>query len=495
MAGFKHDVRSVSMEQKRNFVGRMYDFLGIGRLIELSGFTGFASQTVIDVRNGWRFRRRCLKLRQTTDFASRTYLFLLNERGAYAPTLDAVLQELSQDDNPLILNTSPILSEASLQAYQRSLMYCSQLIPLSAWRRIIRKTLELRRVWDEIVNVEQNDEMFMWRGISLWVPFQDLLRGYLLKAFPRQVVWVEALKHLFEAYGPSAIVTVPDRHYPARLAIALGKRYQTPSLMVQSALISDHPRYGPVYADKAAVIDEGSRKIYMTRGSVSPNRLILTGSPRWDRFAKRVSAGEDEAAQQSVREQLGLHESDKVVVIATQPMPRRFTAAMIKAVSTAVSPLPEVRVVIKVHPAENVESYEPLITSAIPTDRVPIIVGRTNLHALLAISDLLVTHSSNVALEAAALDRSVLIVNLTGEPDPLPFVEQGIALGAYTECEAIEWSKRLLSDVTVKESLQRTRQAYMRQNPQLFDGRATERIVRLLHEMACNDPLGGAQNE
>jgi len=294
------------------------------------------------------------------------------------------------------------------------------------------------------------------------------------------MVWAEALKHIFESQRPRTVVAIPDRKTPARIAVALARRYGIPTLTVQPALINNHPRYGPLYADKAAVLDEFSREVFVERGGVAAERLVITGLPRWD----GVFEINRESAVSEVQERLGLNSEDKFVVFATQPIPPSYTQRMIQATMRATSRYPAMRLVIKLHPSESVENYEVLLEDLDGISCRPTVVADIDLHALLAASELLVTGFSNVALEAALLDKPVLVVNLTGEPDPLPFVQDGIALGAYSEAEVERQFNRIMSEPLISEQLRVGRHQYMQRNPQLFDGKATDRVVNLLRQMA-----------
>jgi CDP-glycerol glycerophosphotransferase (TagB/SpsB family) len=309
-------------------------------------------------------------------------------------------------------------------------------------------------------------------------------RKYFLHFFPQTVVWIEALKQIFETRRPRGLITVPDRHFQNRVAISLARRYEVPSLTIQAALISDHPRYWKLYADTVAVIDQYSRKVYVEHGGIESDSVVVTGLPRWDRTVEQLRRVDREIAGISVQEELDLDAEDRLIVLATQPLLPSHTNQMVRAITEPVATFPDHRLIIKIHPRESIDRYLDLLGTFPDTASDIRVIARTDLPTLLAASKLLVTGFSNVALEAALLDKPVLIVNLTDQPDPLPFVENGIALGAYSEVEVEQKLKALLTDESTREALRARRARYFDQNPQLLDGRATERVVALLKEMA-----------
>jgi len=266
------------------------------------------------------------------------------------------------------------------------------------------------------------------------------------------------------------------------VALSLARQYNVPSLTIQPALISDHPRYGALYADKVAVMDEHSRRVFVERGGVAPERVIVTGLPRWDSISRVISEARI-GSPRTVRQSLGLGVEDRLVVFATQALSPSYTKRMIQATMYALSSHTDAQLVIRLHPRESLETYKSLLAELEWVGREPIMVTDIDLHALLAASDLLVTGFSNVALEAALLDRPVLIVNLAGEPDALPFVQDGIALGAYSEAEVKQQLAKALDDSRTIEELQSRRHQYLYHNPQLLDGQSTKRVADLLWQM------------
>jgi hypothetical protein len=84
-------------------------------------------------------------------------------------------------------------------------------------------------------------------------------------------------------------------------------------------------------------------------------------------------------------------------------------------------------------------------------------------------------------MEAVALNKPVIILNLSGEPDPVEYVQEGVALGIYTKDELISGIKRLLSD---DSELASNRARYVENYLYKMDGLATDRVVSLLVKLA-----------
>lgn len=482
--GFSGEAKSILLarhEIRRNIKGRLFDLVA----------AGWGGEFLLDFRNGMRWFRayESKKIGQHRQL----HLCLVNGNGHYLYTMLPVIERLRSSSEVLVMNSGGDSCAEVLRKRRIRLSYCSQHVPFSALPRVTRQAKRLRESWSVIEKDDRLLGLLTYEGRSLWPVLHCELQRYAVHAFPRMMVWIESLRHIFQSAEPSTVLTVPDRHYPARIALALAQRYDVPSLTIQPALINDGPHYGPMYADRAAVIDEFSRQVFVGRGHIDPKRLVLTGLPRWDDIPRLMASATQQSAQSALREKLGLRREERLITFATENIALGLTRRMILAVAAVLPHHPDLRLVIKLHPAEALESYRQLVEDPIVSECRPLLTKDADLHALLASSELVIAWFSNVVLEAALLDRPVLVVNLSGEPDPLPFVEQGIALGAYAEDQVQEKLWRILHDPSTAAALRTSRQRYLELNPQLLDGRATERVAALVEEIAAGKGMLGQQ--
>ncbi len=83
-------------------------------------------------------------------------------------------------------------------------------------------------------------------------------------------------------------------------------------------------------------------------------------------------------------------------------------------------------------------------------------------------------------MEAVALNKPVIVLNLGGEPDPVEFVKEGVALGVYRKEDLGPAIKSLLID---DSQLARNRNRYIEKYLYRVDGKATEQVVNLINQM------------
>jgi len=276
---------------------------------------------------------------------------------------------------------------------------------------------------------------------------------------------------LFEQFSPHVLLTISDGSSLAIAAIAVARKKGIPSLTTLAGQIFDHPQYGFLNADVIAVNDDSAREVFLKRG-ISPQRVVVTGMAHYDETCRMA---------ESLRQSRKTTEPG-VVVFATENLPLAETFRMISPVAEATLAILGARMVIRPHPRENPSVYKEFVKK-FASNRV-VVDSTTPLLELLSTAAVCVTGFSNVALEAMMLDRPVICVNLSGEPDKLAYVQERAALGVYDASEAFSALDKALHDQEVRAALAKGRKSYLERHFCGADGKASLRIVKLLEKLA-----------
>jgi UDP-N-acetylglucosamine 2-epimerase len=85
-----------------------------------------------------------------------------------------------------------------------------------------------------------------------------------------------------------------------------------------------------------------------------------------------------------------------------------------------------------------------------------------------------------VALEAIVLKKPVVVVNLFKRPVLIPYVERGVAIGAYNADDIEGALKKALHDNDLKKKMDSARQSFINDFVSKIDGKAGERIMELI---------------
>lgn len=223
--------------------------------------------------------------------------------------------------------------------------------------------------------------------------------------------------------------------------------------------------------DVTLLFDDFARNQLEQRGHFPPSSLTVTGSPRLDAFVRSARAF-DEGGREALRQSLGATGATPIVVVAA-----KFTqlGAAFAALVSAAREMPDMRLVVKPHPAEGAEPY---IAAAHGVPNVVVAPGDTDLGRLTAVADALVTANSTAAIEAMPLGVPALVVAL---PNNLsPFVEAGAMAGARTPADVGPALKALLYDREMRQRLAAAREAFVSRYRVTADGGAAARAAEAI---------------
>jgi hypothetical protein len=203
-------------------------------------------------------------------------------------------------------------------------------------------------------------------------------------------------------------------------------------------------------------------------------KIVVTGQPRFDNLAR----SDEFFDRDKICRKCGLATNKKILLWATDSgVPVEENRENISALYQAATALEDVQLAIKLHPAEDQEaplykqnhSYAPII-----------IKGKQPISELLYVCDVMITKSSTTANEAAILNKPIVVLNLSGEPDAMPYVEKGIALGVYKKEDLVSTIKDALYDGKVREKLAEGREKFVYEYAYTQDGKASERVANLI---------------
>ncbi|MFQ5790970.1 MAG: hypothetical protein ACE5JI_10910, partial [Acidobacteriota bacterium] len=289
---------------------------------------------------------------------------------------------------------------------------------------------------------------------------------------------------------PELLVLYAESSGLGRAAVAAACELGIPSFAIQHGIM--YPRYyshehgadevggsadgacSVPMPTRTAVFGSLARQLLVTRGHYPPERIVITGSPKFDALVE-AARGYD---RRSIRSRLGLGQTGPMLVVAS-----RYSAIgpVFRELVRAAGSIPELRLVVKPHQAESSEPYQAVVDEE-GARCVHIASASDNLLELLFASDGLITVDSLASSEALVLGRPVLVVNLPSNLTPL--VERGVAVGVRRD-EPIEARLRqFLFDPPSASELEARRKQYLQEFAYGADGGSTERILAALRRTA-----------
>ena len=326
-----------------------------------------------------------------------------------------------------------------------------------------------------------------------WPLIREELAGVILLQWTWSARAMDEAGAALDALRPDVAVTYAEAGGWGRAVILEARRRGIPTAGLQHGFIyhswlnylheEDEMRSDPASRTDAGfprpvqtmLFDEYARAHLACRGHFPADSLVVTGSPRLDALVRTIGAlsSEDIAA---ARHATGAGTRDVVLFVG------KFTQArhVLGALTEAIGRMPGVHLVIKTHPAETPDAYEPIARGH---ENVRVLDAGAALGPLLRASRLVVTVNSTVALDAGVLGIPALVIGL---PNNLsPFVAAGIMAGAATTSEIEPALHRILYDEEFRLHLGRAREDYLRRFAIGSDGRAAARSADAVLTLAA----------
>jgi hypothetical protein len=330
-------------------------------------------------------------------------------------------------------------------------------------------------------------------GYDLWPLLEDQWRGVADLQFPWSARAMDEAGAALDALRPEVALTYAEAGGWGRALMLEARRRRIATSALQHGFIyrhwlnylhePDEMAPSPVnpadrgfpLPDCTLIFDEFTREHLEQRGHIPPDALCVTGSPRLDAIVS-AARGFDPAARSALRAQLGAGTDGPIVVVAAKYVQ---LGAAFGALVAAARAMPEIRLVIKTHPAEGSGPY---LTASQGVANVVVAPPSAGLGQLAAVASALVTVNSTAAIEAMPLGVPTLVVAL---PNNLsPFVDAGAMAGARMPAEVAPALRAMLYDREMRQRLTLAQGAFMRRYRIEADGRAAERAADAILSLA-----------
>ena len=357
--------------------------------------------------------------------------------------------------------------------------------------------------WDKIADDPKLKSLCQHQGRDLYPVVRDKLESIFLYVLPQAVKIHEVSKKMFADEKTSLLLLQNEYGWRERSSVVAAKELEIPVLAIQHGIIipghkgymyrrdevspqlSVSSQYCPL-PDYTAVFGESYRDLLIEESAYPSGRVVVTGSPRYDHL---INAGKI-YNRAGFSKKYGVAKGQKLVLWATQShsLSDEENMANIEAILRAADALGGVTIIIKQHPAE-APRYTKILQDAASRHggKVIIVPKDSDTYEQLYACDLLITKNSTTAVEAVALGKPVIVLNLGGTPDAVDYVAEGVAVGVYSLENLTNAITTLLVDDSV---LAAKRPGYISRNIYRGDGRASERVAELVKRIIREGPKG-----
>jgi glycosyltransferase involved in cell wall biosynthesis len=356
-------------------------------------------------------------------------------------------------------------------------------IPLNAyatWKSILQSAEIFNKVNKKISQAEfkNNSDVFILKMLKNHIRTSFFLISEIL-----------SFENALSLIRPKVILTSCEYCKMGRAAVASGNKEHLPTVAIQHGIIT--PRHeGYIFSklEKNSINDAVNSRpiprytllygprdsaVLINNSTYPENSLIITGQPRYDYLYEISSSKTSDKFFENLK--LG----HPLIVWTSQPDRSDIESTkIIRSISNLLDCM-HVNLFIKPHPLErDLSVYNPL------TQRENVRLSKeVDIYKLLNACDLLINTSSTTAMEAAALNKPIIVLNLSGMPDVSDYVTEGIALGVYDEKDLPAAVKMLLEN----NDMQRLqREEYVKNHLYKIDGKSSERVAAFIKSLVDN---------
>ncbi len=373
-------------------------------------------------------------------------------------------------------------------------------LTLGTVRKALRESKKYKKIWQNISNNRKFKDSLTFEGRSFYDVFSEDLENFFGKEAFHVILYINMALRLLEREKPDLVLIVNEYGPHGRSAVIASKIMGIPSLALQHGIIhpfhhgyfhtSDEinkewelsPMHCPI-PDKTAVYGPFVHRVLKEECKYPEDMVAVTGQPRYDILA----VPDKHFSREEFCSKFDLDPKKGIALITTQTLQERHREAFLRAALRALKELPDFQIVIKPHPGED-ELWNKTIAQneGVKATFVP---KSSSVHEALYACDTMITVHSTTAIEAMILDKPVVVVNLTGQIDPMPYAQSGAALGVYREKELLPAIKNALYDENTKNQLKEARKRFVYEHAYKVDGKSTRRVVELIEEMMSRKPV------
>ena len=225
--------------------------------------------------------------------------------------------------------------------------------------------------------------------------------------------------------------------------------------------------------DYTFVYSEQVKKLLTKESIYNDEGVLVVGNPRYDLFAH----ADEIYSKDDILHDYELPENKHYILWTAfcRYLPDGENIRALEAIKKSISNLDDIVFLIKPHPNDG-NKYTRMMEKYLdlPNDRIVLLPQMADTNALIYCSDIVITKTSSTANEAVALNKPVIVLDLSGRYDKNIYVETGIALGVYKQEDLTKGIICLLED---DSELKKNRKGYIKRHLYKIDGKAADRVV------------------
>jgi len=334
---------------------------------------------------------------------------------------------------------------------------------------------DAKLVLDFLTDVEQlkSDDSVLKSYFKL---FRD---RNIISYLTRIIITSGIIESIFSKFNFKSVFVAADASPLNNVVCAVCKSHNIPTFSIPQLFLKI-PKFAPILPTASKIIVSGERvKNEFTRLGMDKDRIVVTGSPRYDYIGQHLKQKKEIKSKDS--------SSKKLIIVAMS----RWHEGDEKWISQLIHFCNDnsLDILIKIHPMYKFSTNYDFSEIMIKKIRKQCsgleykISYDADLTKLLTQAELIITEYSIVAIEAAFSEIPILIADFNIEKDSdysKAYREEGIALYSTTIEQLCGNIEKILHDVETKTRLLEAIRRFNYEFNHLNDGLAAQRVVDLL---------------
>ncbi len=384
-----------------------------------------------------------------------------------------------------------VLSDQHEHEVERAAGNCQYQTVWQHWNEPVKQCMD--RLQKSISRIEVN--LKSTRALScimrdtdrhLSTQFHNLFHWFFRVYLPLILPQAAVARHILESHSPALVIASDTADSRARVYSVLCRLRGIPCLDVQFGLTGDEGiEWRFLEADCVAVWGDTSKRA-MLKQNVPEEKILITGSPRHDCLVNL-----SHAEVRSKRSFLGVPEKSAMVVLASTYYLKThdkysdpdILRSMQKAVFEAADQTPQIFLVVKPHPVENVRRTRALLGKS---QNIVFVDRHSDIRELTTICDAFVSFGSTATIDSLIAGKLTICPVFPGWAFSDLFKNSGATL-VPESIEEMTSLFRMIADGSyhaMKATLEPARQNFLAQWVHRADGLAAERVTQLALRMA-----------
>ncbi|MCD1259532.1 hypothetical protein B5M42_011890 [Paenibacillus athensensis] len=285
---------------------------------------------------------------------------------------------------------------------------------------------------------------------------------------------LEPLIRAISDLEPELFIAI-EVNYILRNAVRFCKQTRIPSIILQHGTPNRYSRHAfvPFEGNLFAAWGEFTRD-FLIREGMNPHQIVLTGGIPFDASMNKKPQREELARE------LRLDLNKQWILFTTQgpgagnrPTPEEIHHSIAET-AQFFGASRGCQLLLQIHPGQQIDEIQAIVDE-VASDAI--VMKYRDTEQLIASCDRMMTFFSTTALDAIIMGKPLLLINLSGEEEFLPFVRMDAALGVYKKEDMRETLEQFLTYRALPERIRRAAEYVNDRN----DGQALLRILNLIY--------------